>query len=416
MPKNFVKGNAYKQALIAGLGNFVEFFDFALYGALTPIMAEEFFPRSGSYSQTFALAILFVGFLARPLGAWFFGEIADYYGRKPALLSSITLMAIATSLIGFLPSAHDIGASASVFLLFFRVLQGVSAGGEGYGSVMFALEHWPSSCHGRVSATMSALAVSGVLAATAIVAVVGSLVDLRHSWRYLFWIAGSVGFVSLLFRGMLSETQPYTAAKKKSQEGKQGLKAKLSFKPYWPSLMRATTISSCVGGLQLTLASYFTVFLCHQRQMPLVEASFVMTTTLAFYVPVLLVCGVWVDRKGARDILRYAMLALIVCGLPIFCAIVYGDMWLVRLAIALFAVMTAMATAAKGIVLYNFFPTLVRVRGASLAYALGTAVFGGGSPMINSALVTHLGTPMAPTLFVVFCATMGFLGSRLRVS
>lgn len=116
------------------LGTALEWYDFAIYSGLSSTISSVFFPSSDPVLQDIALwGVFAVGFIVRPLGSVVFGHIADACSRKLALVSSIVLMALATMLIGCIPSYNSIGVAAPVLLAILRALQGFAMGGE-YGT------------------------------------------------------------------------------------------------------------------------------------------------------------------------------------------------------------------------------------------------------------------------------------------
>lgn len=133
----------------AAMGNFVEWFDFAVYGFLATVIASQFFPSdnvSAGLLKTFG--VFAVAFAMRPLGGIFFGVLGDKLGRKGVLSLTILLMAGATTLIGILPTHASLGLAAPVLLTFLRCLQGFSAGGEYAGSIAYVMEHSPNDRRG----------------------------------------------------------------------------------------------------------------------------------------------------------------------------------------------------------------------------------------------------------------------------
>ena len=133
----------------AAMGNFVEWFDFAVYGFLATIIASQFFPSdSVSLGLLKTFGVFAVAFAMRPLGGIFFGVLGDRLGRKGVLSLTILLMSGATTLIGLLPTHASWGVTAAVLLTFLRCLQGFSAGGEYAGSIAYVMEHAPSDKRG----------------------------------------------------------------------------------------------------------------------------------------------------------------------------------------------------------------------------------------------------------------------------
>jgi MHS family proline/betaine transporter-like MFS transporter len=126
---NFVDiKNSKKSVVASGIGNAMEFFDFALYSYLAVIISKNFFSPvdNNELKLVFTFATFAISFLLRPIGGIFFGRIGDKYGRKIVLTLTIVMMAISTLLIGLLPTYDQIGVYAPLLLLLARVLQGFS--------------------------------------------------------------------------------------------------------------------------------------------------------------------------------------------------------------------------------------------------------------------------------------------------
>jgi MHS family proline/betaine transporter-like MFS transporter len=181
-----------KNVAFSGMvGNILEWYDFTLYGYLAVILSQLFFP---SENETVSLLASFgafaVGFFFRPLGSVLFGYIGDKYGRKKALIISIFLMAIPTFLIGLLPTYQQIGILAPILLTFFRILQGLSTGGEYTTSVTFVVEHAPKDRRGFFGSINLLGAVIGIMFGSLMGAFLTSTFDketlLDWGWRVGF--------------------------------------------------------------------------------------------------------------------------------------------------------------------------------------------------------------------------------------
>ena len=134
-----------RAALASWVGSVLEYYDFFIYGtAAALVFGQVFFPESDPATGTLlSFATYGVGYVARPIGAFFMGHIGDKYGRKRVLLLTVTLMGVATFLVGCLPTYDHIGIWAPVLLVALRLLQGFSASGEQSGANSLSLEHAP---------------------------------------------------------------------------------------------------------------------------------------------------------------------------------------------------------------------------------------------------------------------------------
>jgi MHS family alpha-ketoglutarate permease-like MFS transporter len=123
-----------KAIFIGSVGNLVEWYDFYAYAAFALYFASSFFPHENAVVQQLNAAILFaIGFIVRPIGGWFFGHLADHYGRRSALMLSVLLMCSGSLMIAVTPTYASIGIGAPALLGLARIVQGLSLGGE-YGN------------------------------------------------------------------------------------------------------------------------------------------------------------------------------------------------------------------------------------------------------------------------------------------
>ncbi len=145
-----------KRALIAGaVGNFIEWYEFAIYGFLATIIAHNFFQLQGESALSGLIltwASFAIAFFFRPLGALVFGRLGDRLGRKPVLITVLILMTLATTAIGLIPTYATAGILAPVLLTALRILQGLFAGGEYGGAVALMTEFAPRGQRGRYGA------------------------------------------------------------------------------------------------------------------------------------------------------------------------------------------------------------------------------------------------------------------------
>lgn len=134
-----------KVLLATGIGHFVEWFDFGLYGTLAAIIGLQFF-QSGNPSVALlsSFAVFGAGFIMRPLGGLFFGSLGDRKGRQKVLATVILLTSGATFVMGLLPTYHQVGITATVLLVITRLVQGFAAGGESSGATTYLAEYAPT--------------------------------------------------------------------------------------------------------------------------------------------------------------------------------------------------------------------------------------------------------------------------------
>jgi MHS family proline/betaine transporter-like MFS transporter len=210
---NFVDiKNSKKSVVASGIGNAMEFFDFALYSYLAVIISKNFFSPvdNNELKLVFTFATFAISFLLRPIGGMFFGRIGDKYGRKIVLTLTIVMMAISTLLIGLLPTYDQIGVYAPLLLLLARVLQGFSLGGEYSGSMVYIAESTPDNKRLRMGTGLEIGTIAGYIVASVLITILfWTLSDAQMNswgWRIPFFLSVPIGLFGLYLRYNLDES------------------------------------------------------------------------------------------------------------------------------------------------------------------------------------------------------------------
>ncbi|WP_459618969.1 MFS transporter, partial [Burkholderia sp. 3C] len=160
-----------KRSLAVGIGNFMEWFDFAIYGYFASIIGKTFFPSSApGISLLSALAVFAVGFISRPLGALVLGPIGDRLGRRAVLIATVFGMGVSTTLIGLLPGYATLGLAAPTLLVVLRFLQGMMVGGEWSSAGIYIVESAPRARRALAASVITGTAAAAFLIGTFIAA------------------------------------------------------------------------------------------------------------------------------------------------------------------------------------------------------------------------------------------------------
>ncbi|EMY35977.1 major facilitator superfamily protein, partial [Arthrobacter crystallopoietes BAB-32] len=223
-----------RRATLAGsAGMFIEFYEYGIYGAMAPIIAQVFFPQdSGPVGILATWAIFGVTFLFRPLGGIVLGVLGDRFGRKRALLMSIWIITIATVLIGLTPGYAAIGIAAPVLLLLLRLAQGFSAGGEVSAAMTFVGEHAEPRRRAFSVSFVQVASFAALLCGTSLGIVLTSLLDdaamNSWGWRIPFLVALPLGLAGLWIRRTIGETEVFEQGKKEGKIGNSPFREMLS--------------------------------------------------------------------------------------------------------------------------------------------------------------------------------------------
>ncbi|MDQ4046815.1 MAG: MFS transporter, partial [Actinomycetota bacterium] len=181
-----------------GIGNAVEWYDWAIYATFSPFIASALFSKEDPTSAFLAtLAIFAVGFVARPFGGFVFGWIGDRVGRKTSMTFAVGLAALGSLLIGIAPSFEAVGAFASVLLLVARLIQGLAHGGELPSSQTYLSEMAPKEKRGFWATLIYTSGTVGILAGTMLGATLSNVLSKTDmnawGWRIPFIIGGIMG-------------------------------------------------------------------------------------------------------------------------------------------------------------------------------------------------------------------------------
>ncbi|NUR82892.1 MAG: MFS transporter [Nonomuraea sp.] len=393
-----------RRALVAGsVGNFIEWYEFGVYGFFGTIIAANFFSPSGAgdlESLVKAYASFALSFFFRPLGAWIFGRVGDRIGRRPVLILVVVLMSVATALIGVLPTYAVIGAAAPWLLTLIRVLQGLSAGGEFGGAVSLMTEFAPPGRRGRYGAWQSftvALGLVGGAGSAALLSVLMSEGDLKSwGWRIPFLLALPLGAVALWLRLRLEETPVFERA---SAEPRR--------KPSAGELTRAILLG--IGRLMgwsaagytflVVMPSYLQTALHTSAQAAMLTA---LVANVGFAVSII-PAGILSDRIGRRPVMLTGAVLIVILALPLLNVLQDPDAGTVLKGSVVFVagLVVGLLAGPGPAMLAEMFPTTVRYTGLGLAYSLSNAVFSGSAGLIITELIKNTGDVDIPAYYVI---------------
>ena len=400
-----------RRALIAGsVGNFIEWYEFGVYGYLATIIAGNFFTLEGQTGMTGLLltyASFALAFFCRPVGAIIFGRIGDRIGRKPTLIAVVLLMTLATAIIGLLPTYAQIGVAAPLLLTLMRMFQGLFAGGEFGGAVSLMTEFAPKGKRGIYGAWQSFTVSLGLLTGVALVALlVQTLPEAQMKdwgWRVPFLLALPMGLVALYLRLKLDETPNFVASKKAEPKVQKTAAEKAS------AIATAKAIALGIGRMMGWSAGGYTFLVVMPSYLQTsLHATFLqalVATVLANvgFALAILPSGWLSDKIGRKKVMMIAVFAVIVLSFPLLHLLQNPESSLLVKGIAvLIAGATIGMIAGPGpAMLAEMFPTRVRYTGLGLSYSLSNAVFSGCAGLIITGLIKETGNLDIPAYYVV---------------
>jgi MFS transporter, MHS family, proline/betaine transporter len=392
---------ARRRALLAGsVGNLVEWYDFALYGAFATIIAATFFPEADPSSGLLAaFAVFGVAFLARPAGALLFAHYGDRLGRRRALAASILLMAVVTAAIGLLPGHGSIGWLAPVLLVLLRAGQGVAIGGEYGGSAALVVEYAPAHRRGWYGGWQWATVVLGLAGGIATAALLSATLDesaLRTwGWRLAFLLALPLGLVGLWIRLRIEETPGFRAVQR------LGAAARTPLADTLRTERRAVIVG--FGTIAAVSTAFNIVFVFLPSHLATTGRAPLGRVLGAAVIGLLLAAGAaplagrLSDRVGRRPLLVAGVVALLVLTVPVTALLLRWDPGGLLLGYGLIGL--ALGSLVPSTFLAELFPTRLRYSGLSLTSGLASAIFGGTAPAVATFLVRRTGDALAPAWY-----------------
>ena len=374
------------KSIIGGsLGNLVEWYDWYAYSSLAIYFSAAFFPKQNEVAQLLNTSGIFaIGFLMRPIGGWLMGTYADKKGRKKALTLSVLLMSFGSLMIAVVPGYREIGVAAPVILVFARVIQGISVGGE-YGTSATYLSEMATKKHrGFYSSFQYVTLIMGQLAA------LGVLVLLQRAflspaqlaqwgWRIPFGIGAVLAITVMYLRRSLQESIKVDE-KTISERNRGTLKAMMEY----PKAV-LTVIGLTMGGTVAfyTFTTYMQKFLTTTSKFSKDSATLISSLTLIVFMLLQPVFGLLSDKIGRKPLLiGFGVLGMLTT-VPLMTALGNAhDFWTAFGLIMGALIIVSGYTSINAVVKAELFPANVRALGVGFPYAIAVSLFGGTAEYI----------------------------------
>ncbi|MFZ6725751.1 MFS transporter [Undibacterium sp. MH2W] len=396
-------------------GNFMEMFDFFLFGFYATYISKAFFPAGDEFASLMLTFMTFgAGFLMRPLGAIFLGAYVDRVGRRQGLIVTLALMALGTILIACVPGFNTIGYLAPFLVLLGRLLQGFSAGVELGGVSVYLAEMATPGRKGFYVSWQSASQQVAIIFAAAIGYTLNKMLPTEEvaqwGWRIPFFIGCMIVPVLFVIRRSLQETEEFMQRKHRPNA-----------REIFQSMLKNWGLVIC--GMLLVSMTTVSFYLITVYTPTFGKSVLKLTTTDSLIVTLcvgvsnfiwLPIMGSLSDKIGRKPLLiAFTTLTILTAypvvswltGSPSFEKMLIAELWL--------SFLYASYNGAMVVALTEVMPVEVRTAGFSLAYSLATAIFGGFTPAIATWLIEVTSDKAAPGLWMSFAAVCGLVATLI---
>jgi MFS family permease len=309
----------------SSVGTLIEWYDFYIFGSLSTIIAQKFFPAANPTAALLStLATFAAGFIVRPFGALVFGRIGDLIGRKYTFLLTLVLMGLSTFLIGCIPSYATIGGWAPFLVLLLRLLQGLALGGEYGGAATYVAEHAPANRRGFYTSWIQTTATLGLFVSLGVILSIRRVVGVDefvngNGWRYPFLLSIILVIVSIFIRMKMHESPLFAKLKKEGKTSTNPLKESFGKKENFRMVLLALFGATMGQGvIWYTGQFYAQSFILTKCNIEYEQANTIILIAIAFATPFFVVFGSLSDRWGRKKIMLAGMLLGVLLYRPIF--------------------------------------------------------------------------------------------------
>ncbi|WP_144720077.1 MFS transporter [Agrococcus jejuensis] len=404
------------------VGNFMEWFDFGIYGYLTVTLTTVF---TADLPDPWGILVTLLGFaisfMVRPIGGLVLGPLGDRIGRQKVLFLTMAMMATATALIGLLPTSAQIGLWAIVPLYLLKMIQGFSTGGEYAGATTYVTEFSPDRKRGFWASWLDVGSYVGFAAGASVVAlttlatqaVSGPDAMVEYGWRIPFLLAIPLGAVAIWFRLRIPETPSFEVAEQAGSTSKaandplarHGIGGIL--RHHWRAILIAIALVAATNSAGYALTSYMPTYLETEVGVSNLMAAVATVPVLVLMSACLPLIGRLSDRIGRKPVYGIAVVATIVLMVPAFAIMQIGEEWAVFIALAMVAIPVAFYVAISASALPALFPTATRFGAMGIAYNVAVSLFGGTTPLFSQGLIELTGNTFMPAFYIMFFAALG---------
>ncbi|KMS78514.1 MFS transporter [Streptomyces leeuwenhoekii] len=414
--------NRRRVATAAALASAVEWYDYFVFGiAAALVLGDLYFPSGNPTAQVLAsFATFAVGFLARPLGGIVAGQLGDRRGRKPMLVLALTVMGLATTGIGLLPTYDTIGVAAPVLLVLLRVAQGVAVGAQWGGAMLLATEYAPEGRRGIYGSVVQLGVPIGVVSANTVFLVAGALTGESAfeawGWRVPFLVGLLVLGLAWYIHTRVEETPDFRRAERElAQREKSERTSPLR------TILRGHlgTVFLAGGSFAVNTATFYILitgvldYTTRELDMdrgPVLTVSLCVSLTQLVLIPASAALS---DRIGRIRIYALGAAGLALWAVPLFLLIDTGSLLWLAVGTFVASCFLSVMYGPQAALFAELFTAEMRYTGASLGYQIAAVGGGGLAPFVMVLLLEATGTSMAVSAYIIVLAVVALVSIKI---
>ncbi|MGC9537889.1 MFS transporter [Streptomyces sp. UG1] len=414
--------NRRRVATAAALASAVEWYDYFVFGiAAALVLGDLYFPAGSPTAGVLAsFATFAVGFLARPLGGIVAGQLGDKRGRKPMLVLALTLMGLATTGIGLLPTYETIGVAAPILLVTFRVLQGVAVGAQWGGAMLMATEYAPEGKRGVYGSFVQLGVPIGVVTANTVFLLAGAFTTdpqfAAWGWRVPFLVGLFVLGLAWYIHTRVEETPEFREAERKlaeKEKAEQSSPLRTILKGHLGTVLLAG------GSFAVNTATFYIIItgvLDYTTRELGMKKSAVLTVSLCISLTQLVLipaAAALSDKIGRIRIYALGATGIGLWAVPLFLLIDTGSLLWLAVGTFVASCFLSIMYGPQAALFAELFTPEMRYTGASLGYQIAAVLGGGLAPFIMVLLLEASGTSMAVSGYIIALAVVALLSIKV---
>ncbi|WP_031486963.1 MFS transporter [Streptomyces bicolor] len=415
-------GNRRRVATAAALASAVEWYDYFVFGiAAALVLGDLYFPAGSPTAGVLAsFATFAVGFLARPLGGIVAGQLGDKRGRKPMLVLALTLMGLATTGIGLLPTYETIGVAAPILLVAFRVLQGIAVGAQWGGAMLMATEYAPEGKRGVYGSFVQLGVPIGVVTANTVFLLAGAFTTdaqfAAWAWRVPFLVGLFVLVLAWYIHTRVEETPEFREAEKKlaeQEKAEQSSPLRTILKDHLGTVLLAG------GSFAVNTATFYIIItgvLDYTTRELGMKKSAVLTVSLCISLTQLVLipaAAALSDKIGRIRIYALGAAGIGLWAVPLFLLIDTGSLLWLAVGTFVASCFLSIMYGPQAALFAELFTPEMRYTGASLGYQIAAVLGGGLAPFVMVLLLEATGTSMAVSGYIIALAVIALLSIKV---